>query len=349
MVENRVKLINSELLDYVLNVDFLSLSRCEQVSLVYTLRAVLSAFVDQCAVLEERLTEVERKVDVPEYIPQQTKVDDWIKDRDLSRRERESEIENKRLMVQSEAAAKLGQSLSGNSYAPYAVEAFVKGAISTTAQPAEDPYYNARLAQATKKGFVWPTRGGKKPARQSTCEKYLKEWELQYAEAEALSDEDMLDARKVSAVGAGGISCAINRLRPLTKGHEFESGLNSFNLYQKMVKAVSDSGKPVVSAKTAEGYPAAAEALCDRVFGSTLAAADRAEVVRVYTDRIAKVGGIEHLTVDLAKRCCNLRRLPIFFPWNPAHSTPDSKLFSLKGTEYDHYYEKLLEEFRVES
>lgn len=270
-----------------------------------------------------RVSELEKQVEklkLPDYLPDEVKVSDWEKVRELDHKERELEIELRR-------KRELGSSVLPESPPPVTFEDRVKAAKG--------------------KGFVWPTRKGIEPSRQSTKEKMLGEWENQYAEAESLSDEDIRDVGKVSRIGAGAIRVAVNRLTEMVKGQVDVEGLNLYNTYQKLVKSLKDL--PVTITTPGIDYKPVAELLKRRIFNGSLNAENDLRVTELFVDRLERFGGVKGLTPDLIKQCCNLERLPTFFEWELNHISPDSRLFSLKSGQYDRHFEALIDSFSVES
>lgn len=270
-----------------------------------------------------RVSELEKQIEklkLPDYLPNEVKVSDWEKVRELDHRERELNLEIKR-----------NRELGG-----FALP-----------EPAPAVTFEERLKEAKSRGFVWPTRKGVEPARQSTKEKMLGEWESQYAEAESLSDEEIKDVGKVSRIGAGAIQVAVDRLTKMAGNQVDVEGLNLYNAYQKLVKSLKDL--PTTVTTSSIDYKPVAELLKRRIFNGSLDPENDLRLTELFVDRLERFGGVKGLTPDLIKQCCNLERLPTFFKWEPNHISPDSKLFSLKSGQYDHHFEALISSFSVES
>ena len=267
-----------------------------------------------------RVSELEKQIEklrLPDYLPDEVKVSDWQRVRELDHKERELEIEIRR-----------------------------KGSFALSESP-PPVTFEGRVKEAKRKGFVWPTRKGVEPSRQSTKEKMLGEWESQYAEGESLSDEEIKDVGKVSRIGAGAIQVAVNRLMEVAGDQVDVEGLNLYNTYQKLVKSLKDL--PAVVTTPGIDYKPVAELLKRRIFNGSLDAENDLRVTELFVDRLERFGGVKGLTPDLIKQCCNLERLPTFFKWEPNHISPDSKLFSLKSGQYDSHFEALIASISVES
>lgn len=272
-----------------------------------------------------RVSELEKQIEklkLPDYLPDEVKVSDWKKVRELDHKERE-------LNLQIRMERELGIPIPPDVSIP---ETF------------ED-----RLKEARGKGFTWPTRKGIEPARQSTKEKMLGEWERQYREGESLSDKEIQDVGKVSAIGTGAIQVAVIRLMQMAGDRAEIEGLNLYNTYQKLVKVLKDRPITVQAPTPSIDYGPTAEQLKRRVFNGSLSPEDDLRVTELFVERLERSGGVKGLTPDLIKQCCNLDRLPTFFEWESNHISPDSKLFSLKSGQYDHYFEDLIASFLVES
>lgn len=271
-----------------------------------------------------RVAQLEQQIEnlkTPDYIPDDVKISDWERVRDLDHKERELELDIRRMKELGDIKVDL------------------------------HPTFESRLESAKSEGFVWPTRRGEKPSRQSTRKRMLDEWEEQYKQGCLLSDEEIIDVGKVGEIGAGAIHVAVRRLTKITGNTSDLEGLNTYNKYQKLVKLVKGSVATNIPIRQNNSidYSPIAESLRSAVFGDSLDAENGPRVTELFIDRLEKAGGVNGLTPDLIKQCCNLDRLPTFFPWALNHISPDSKLFSLKSGQYDHHFEDLLRTFSVES
>lgn len=267
-----------------------------------------------------RVSELEKQIEklkLPDYLPDEVKVSDWQRVRELDHKERELEIEMRR--------------------------------VGSFALPESPPSvtFEDRVKEAKAKGFVWPTRKGVEPSRQSTKEKMLGEWESQYVQGESLSDEEIKDVGKVTQIGAGAIQIAVNRLMEMVEDQVDVEGLNLYNTYQKLVKSLKDL--PTTITTPGIDYKPTAELLKRRIFNGSLDPENDLRVTELFVNRLERFGGVKGLTPDLIKQCCNLERLPTFFEWEPNHISPDSRLFSLKSGQYDSHFESLIGSFSVES
>ncbi len=297
--------------------------------------------------LRRRVSELE----MPEYVPEQIRVQEWIRGRELDYEQKRVDIENSRILAQGQAASGLGEVLKDNKYAPYAVSSFLD---STAKANKEKPHTLAkalasdlarRISVAESKGFVWKTRGAKMPSRPLTCEKLLGRWEEEYAAVENIPITDLLDARALAKMGDGAMCAAINRLAPDLR----LDTRNVYNRLQAAIKAYVKSEGVKEPVETSDSYIQVAERLCAEVYGPGIDESERAEVVGVWAERISRHRGLKSTPVPLIRRTCHLGRLPTFFKWNPDHSSPGSRLMALKKGEYDRFYAELLAKISVES
>ena len=274
--------------------------------------------------LEERLS----SMSLPDYLPVEVKIEDWRKMRELAYREKELDIEVRRLKE------------LGSGYIP----------ASVVTPPSNE--YEDRLSKAKQQGFTWPTRGGTAPARLSTRERMLSSWEKEYAQGLALTDSELSDISKVGRIGAGAIRVAVDRLDSLYGNQVDTEGLNLYNKYQKLAKAAKP-GKVTVVAPLPVPSNAKAEALRlrDLVFGTNhnLDESDNQIALDMFTRRIENSGGLSKITPDQIKECLNLRRLPVFITWDEDHISPSARLSAIKEGKYDMYFEELVQGLAVES
>jgi hypothetical protein len=282
---------------------------------------------EKCEYLEKKIAELSARVaklegdvqslSVPEYVPDKLKVEDWVRARELHHKEKELELEIRRAREVSE--------------------------------PVENDNYAERLSSAVSRGFYWPTRHGAEPSRLSTKKKILGEWEKQYETGQSLTDDEILNVQKVTALGSGAIQVAVSRLKK-RYGNALDPDtdhLNLYNTYQKLVKISRTQPAKVTTAS--KDYTSEANALRDKIFGHSLSEENSKRAGEMLLSRIQSASGVANLTPEMIKQCCNLERLPVFFPWDPSHLTPNSKLQALKRKDYDNYFSGLIESFGVES
>lgn len=248
-----------------------------------------------------------RRLALPDYLPDKVKIDDWKRVRELDHREREIELEARR------------SSLEGRG---------------------RSEGYEERLERARENGFSWPTRNGVEPSRLSTRERMLKEWEEQFSQAKDLPDSDLLNVQKITRIGPGAIQVAVNRLVEKVGDEVDVDGLNLYNTYQKLAKAVKDC--PSLLSPPPD-YTSDAELLRERVYGNSLSPEQKEVATRLFRERIEAVDGLTNLTPDLIKQCCNLERLPVFIPWDPLHINASTRLMGIKSGQYDGEFKALVE------
>lgn len=316
-------------LQYALEVDVDSLGNCEKTTLIRSLRIMTEAILARCCDLTDMVNELKGEMNslkVPDYLPDDVKVRDWVRSREIEHRIREREL--------------------GLDLLP------IKAETSPSSPPLQSTQFTELLATAMSNGFTWPGRGRAEPARQSTKERIVKEWMLQYEQGVALNDMELLDVKSVAGLGPGAIRAAVIRLGGNNVNNN--NGLNDYNLYQKLVKEVkSGSGKGGrLEQKSVQSHISIAQVISDKVFGVNIHEEDeeaKSKLIMLIAERVTECGGVNGLDINQIKNCCSLSRLPAYVPWQTCHISANSKLGAIKAGTYDDYFEQLLVQIRVES
>jgi regulator of replication initiation timing len=356
------------------NLDLDTMDRYELLKVANSFRVVIIVYSERLSNLSSRLDEKEKeivrlrqenlelrekisKLEIPDYIPKDQRIQEWLKGRELDYEKQRADIENDKILAQGKVAAELGEVLKDNKYAPHAITSLLKHATGNKTgagleKVSENPILQGRIKEAELLGFTWQTRGSKRPSRESTCLKLLSKWEAEYEKGKDFPISRHLDIAKVVREGDGAMCAVINRITEIVGGKiDLGEGKNNYNRLQKAVKLYRDSQDRTFTPALlpVSSNVSVAERLTEAVFGEDIDPRERESVISIYTSRLDKCKGVENATPGLVRKVCHLNRLPIFFKWREEHRDPHSKLKALKQGEYDEEYRSLLEKVVVES
>jgi regulator of replication initiation timing len=346
----------------MLNLD--SMGRDELLRASNSFRVVIIVYSERLSNLSYRLNEKEQEIirlktenselrkkiselEIPDFIPQEQKIQEWLKGRELGYKKQEADMENSKILAQGKVAVELGEVLKDNKYAPHAINSLLKksSGIKTDSFKQPNLLLESRIKEAESLGFIWPTRGGKRPTREMTCIKLLTKWEQEYEIGKTIPLDS--DPSQIVSEGHGAIASVINRIKEqLGPNIDLGDGKNAFNRLQRAIKLYRKMIPGITQTPLKTGL---AVTLCEEIFGKDLDPEEKSKVVQIYSDRLKGIKEFSDIPPTLIRKACHLGRLPVFFQWEASHSSPHLRLKALKNGYYDSEYQKLINKIDVES
>lgn len=360
----------SSFIEEAKNLDLDTMDRYELLKVANSFRVVIIVYAERLSNLSVQLSEKEKEIvrlreenlalrdkisrmEIPDYIPQDQRIQEWLKGREFEYEKQRAEIEKDKILAQGKVVTELGEVLKNNDYAPHAITSLLKHATGVKTQSGDksipNPALESRISGAEKMGFTWQTRGSKRPSRESTCLKLLTKWEEEYEMGKSVKLCPTINVDSVVKMGDGAMCAVINTIKEVVgKEIDLGSSKNNYNKLQKAVKIykLKERGTTPIPYSP---HILVAEKLTEAVFGPNILPDERKCVVSIYAERLNKYKGVENITPGLIRKACHLNRLPTFFEWREEHKSSHDRLRALKQGEYDHEYKLLLEKLLVES
>jgi hypothetical protein len=291
------------------------------------------------------------KLEIPDFIPKEQKIQEWLKGREIEYERERINMENSKILASGDVAVRLGEVLKDNKYAPHAINSVLKKTLVAAGEEvksAVNTVLEDRISSAYQLGFTWQTRSSKRPSREATCVKLLSKWEAEYQIGKEYNINFLPDPSAIAESGDGAVCAVINMIVEALGGElDLGIGKNNFNRLQKAIRIYKSS--PVKVLSPAQPVGDTPVELCNKVFGPGLPEEEKVKVIATFAERLSRYKSASEIPPELIRKSCTLSRLPVFFTWDQAHKDAHSRLKALKNGHYDHEYKRLLETLVVES